>query len=43
VQFEHNKPTQPIYWSLHRKGGVLVKRWNLIVPNAVMERGWEEG
>ena len=43
VQLEHNKPTQPIYWNLHRKGGVLVKRWNLIVPNAVVERSWEEG
>jgi len=43
VQLERNKPTQPIYWSLHGKGGVLIKRWNLIVPNAVRERSWEEG
>jgi predicted transcriptional regulator of viral defense system len=25
-----------------RKGGKLVHRWNLIVPNEVLERSWEE-
>lgn len=41
-QLERKKPSQPVYWSPRRKGGVLVKRWNLIVPEAVKERRWEE-
>jgi len=41
-QLERNKPAQPVYWVPRRKGGVLVKRWNLIVPEAVKDRRWEE-
>ncbi len=39
---ERNKPAQPLYWERSRKSGILIKRWNLIVPKAVVERSWEE-
>jgi predicted transcriptional regulator of viral defense system len=39
---ERNKPAQPLYWDRSRKGGLLIKRWNLIVPQAVAGRSWEE-
>jgi len=39
---ERHKPAQPLYWDRSRKGGILMKRWNLIVPQAVAERSWEE-
>ena len=35
-------PVQPVYWVSDRKGGTLVKRWNLIVPDIVKHRKWEE-
>jgi predicted transcriptional regulator of viral defense system len=35
-------PKQPVYWVSERKGGTLVKRWNLIVPETVKHRKWEE-
>lgn len=35
-------PVQPVYWSPQRKGGVLLNRWNLIVPEVVRDRNWEE-
>jgi predicted transcriptional regulator of viral defense system len=36
-------PRQPQYLDRsRRKGGVLVKDWNLIVPEAVMKRSWAE-
>jgi predicted transcriptional regulator of viral defense system len=41
-QLEQSKPAQPVYWGPRSKGGVLVKRWNLIVPEAVKNRRWEE-
>ncbi len=37
-----NKPVQPLYWDRSKKGGILIKRWNLIVPEAVDKRKWEE-
>ena len=39
---ERYKPAQPLYWDRSRKGGVLKSRWNLIVPEAVDRRKWEE-
>lgn len=39
---ERHKPLQPLYWDRSRKGGILIKRWNLIVPQAAVERSWEE-
>lgn len=36
-------PRQPLYLDRSgRKGGVLVKHWNLIVPEAVINRSWSE-
>lgn len=36
-------PRQPLYLDRsRRKGGVLVKDWNLIVPEAVINRSWAE-
>ena len=26
----------------HRKGGKLIRRWNLIVPEEVLKRSWDE-
>jgi predicted transcriptional regulator of viral defense system len=39
---ERHKPAQPLYWDRSRKGGVIKNRWNLIVPEAVDQRKWEE-
>jgi predicted transcriptional regulator of viral defense system len=37
-----NIPAQPLYLSPRRKGGALMRRWNLIVPEVVRDRRWEE-
>ena len=37
-----NVPSQPVYWSPARTAGVLVKPWNLIVPESVRDRLWED-
>lgn len=40
---ERRRPSQPAYFERrHRKGGKLVPRWNLIVPERVLERSWED-
>jgi predicted transcriptional regulator of viral defense system len=41
-QLKTNIPRQPVYWSQNRRGGVLIKQWNLIVPESVRDRSWEE-
>jgi len=41
-QLERSKTSQPVYWGSRSKGGILVKRWNLIVPEEVKNRSWEE-
>lgn len=35
-------PAQPRYLSARRESGKLVARWNLVVPEYVLERNWEE-
>ena len=40
-QLAQSVPVQPVYWTPQRKGGVLVKPWNLIVPEAVRDRSWD--
>ena len=35
-------PKEPVYLQARREGGVLQKRWNLIVPEMVINRKWEE-
>ena len=39
---EQDVPAQPVYWAPQRKGGVLAKPWNLIVPESVRDRRWED-
>jgi predicted transcriptional regulator of viral defense system len=39
---ERNKPATAVYWDRSKKGGKYFKRWNLVVPEAVVERSWEE-
>ena len=35
-------PNQPRYLDSTRESGKLMARWNLIVPEAVLNRSWEE-
>jgi predicted transcriptional regulator of viral defense system len=36
-------PSQPLYFERrHRKGGKLLSRWNLIVPEQLLSRSWEQ-
>lgn len=35
-------PTQPRYLDGSRESGKLVPRWNLVIPEYVLRRGWEE-
>jgi len=36
-------PSQPVYFDRrHRKGGKLLSRWNLIVPEQILARSWEQ-
>ena len=39
---EQKVPKQPLYLEGRSKKGHLVKRWNLIVPEKVLNRSWEE-
>jgi len=41
-QLERDKTSTAVYWDRSKKGGVYVKRWNLVVPKPVIERNWEE-
>lgn len=40
--FEKLSPDQPRYFDSRRQSGAFVKRWNLIVPDDVLNRRWEE-
>lgn len=35
-------PKQPSYLDRRRESGKLVSRWNLLVPERVLSRAWEE-
>ncbi len=35
-------PRQPSYFDRKREPGRLVKAWNLVVPERVIDRAWEE-
>lgn len=39
---EKKVPKQPLYLEGRSKKGRLLKRWNLIVPEKVLKRSWEE-
>lgn len=42
LRLARSVPAQPVYWTPQRKGGVLAKPWNLIVPESVRDRRWED-
>jgi len=42
AELRKHKPKSPHYMERGRRTGNLVTSWNLIVPEAVMERSWEE-
>ena len=35
-------PASIVYFDTQRKKGKLIKEWNLVVSEIVVERGWEE-
>ena len=37
VHIEKHVPKAPLYLARHERGGVLVRRWNLIVPDAILD------
>ncbi len=39
---ERQVPKQPFYFEGNNKKGQLIKRWNAIVPDKVLNRTWEE-
>ena len=41
-ELAQNVPAQAVYWTQQSKRGVLVKPWNLIVPEAIRNRTWEQ-
>jgi len=41
-KLENFLPKNPRYLDRNQKGGKLIKRWKLIVPDYVLHRGWEE-
>lgn len=41
-KLEKYLPKNPRYLDRNRRGGKLIKRWKLIVPEYVLNRGWEE-
>ena len=41
-KLKEKKPASTVYFDSERKKGKLIKEWNLIVPEIVIKRGWEE-
>lgn len=41
-RFSRRRPRAPQYLDRGRRGGVMARRWNLIVPESVLDRRWEE-
>ena len=41
-KLQAHAPRQPRYLDSTRKSGRLVNRWNLVVPDYVLHRRWEE-
>lgn len=41
-QLEEQRPKRPHYMQPSSRGGKLFSRWNLIVPDTVVSRAWEE-
>jgi predicted transcriptional regulator of viral defense system len=36
------RPKQPLHWDRRRESGTLQPRWNLVIPDTVLHRDWEE-
>ncbi len=43
ARLESHRPKAPRYFDHRRRKGRLVSRWNLIVPEDIQKRSWEEG
>ena len=43
LELQNHLPHSPVYLFRKQRHGKLVKKWNLIVPEWVLERRWEEG
>lgn len=41
-KLKKKKPAAIVYFGSQREKGRLIKEWNLVVPEIVVERGWEE-
>jgi len=41
-KLKNKKPSSIVYFTPQRKKGRLIKEWNLVVPEIVIEKGWEE-
>ncbi len=41
-RLEENIPSSAVYFDPGRKEGKLIKKWNLVVPQEVIEKKWEE-
>lgn len=41
-KLKEKKPASTVYFDSKRKKGKLIEEWNLIVPEIVIKRGWEE-
>lgn len=41
-RIKKNIPSSIVYFDPQRKKGKLVKEWNLVVPEVVIRKGWEE-
>ena len=41
-KIEELRPKQPSYFDWRTKSGKLNKEWNLIVPEEVLNKTWEE-
>lgn len=42
IKLKKNIPASPVYFTPERKKGRFIKEWNLVVPEIVIKRGWEE-
>ncbi len=42
ARLEEHAPSQPTYLDRRRESGKLLRRWNLVVPERVLNRAWAE-
>jgi hypothetical protein len=42
AELRYHRPAQPQYFDGTREAGPLVREWNLVVPDRVARRRWEE-